>query len=258
MTTSERPASEAVKDLPADRVPRHIAIIMDGNNRWAKRRFMPKLAGHRAGVEAVRRVIEACGEYGVKTLTLFAFSSENWKRPPDEVSGLMELFLRALQRETTKLKKNNIRLQVLGDLERFSPEIRDHVTRAEQATADCDGFNLVVAANYGGQWDIAQSVAQLAQKVKAGSLQPEDIEPEMIGERLTTAGIPDPDLLIRTSGERRISNFLLWQCAYSEFYFTDTLWPDFGSEELARAVLDYSSRQRRYGMTSEQIEAESC
>ena len=258
MTKSERPASEMVKDLPAERIPRHIAIIMDGNNRWAKRRFLPKLAGHRAGVEAVRRVIETCGEYGVEALTLFAFSSENWKRPADEVSGLMELFLRALQRETARLRKNNIRLRVLGDISRFNPEIQSHIVRAEQATVGCDGFTLIVAANYGGQWDIAQAVTQLAEKVQAGELQPEQIQPEMIAERLTTVGIPDPDLLIRTSGEHRISNFLLWQCAYSEFYFTDTLWPDFGTEELAQAILDFSSRQRRYGMTSEQIEAESC
>ncbi len=258
MTTSERPASETVKGLSAERVPRHIAIIMDGNNRWAKRRFLPKLAGHRAGVEAVRRVIEACGEFGVDSLTLFAFSSENWKRPPDEVSGLMELFLRALQRETAKLRKNNIRLKVLGDISAFNPDIQSHIVRAEQATAACDGFTLIVAANYGGQWDISQSAVKLAEKVKAGELQPEQISPEMIAEGLTTAGIPDPDLLIRTSGEHRISNFLLWQCAYSEFYFTDTLWPDFGTEELAQAILNFSSRQRRYGMTSEQIEAESC
>ncbi len=246
----------SLKGIPAEKLPRHVAIILDGNNRWAKKRLLPGLAGHRAGVKAVREVIQACGDFGVGVLTLFAFSSENWSRPKLEVDGLMELFLRTLRKETSSLKKNGIRLKVIGDKDRFSPTIQQHIAEAEELTANEAKVTLVIAANYGGMWDIAQSARTLAKKVEKGELRADQIDEQMISGHLTTSDLPAPDLLIRTSGEQRISNFLLWQCAYSEFYFTETLWPDFGRKELEKALLAYVSRQRRFGKTSEQMEAE--
>ncbi len=239
-----------------DRLPRHVAIILDGNNRWAKLRHLPGLAGHRAGVERVREIVEACGEFGVEVLTLFAFSSENWNRPVKEVNGLMGLFLRALRRETKKLQRNRIRLKIIGDVSRFSPVIQKHIQEAEDLTAHDAKVTLVIAANYGGKWDIAQATQKVAEKVAAGEISPEEVNDELITQHLTTTGLPDPDLMIRTSGEQRISNFLLWQCAYSEYYFTNTLWPDFGREAFQRALQSYANRQRRFGRTSEQVEAE--
>ncbi|OQX37240.1 MAG: di-trans,poly-cis-decaprenylcistransferase [Oceanospirillales bacterium LUC14_002_19_P2] len=250
-------AADSGIEIPADRIPRHVAIIMDGNNRWAKKRHLPGIAGHRAGVEAVRKVIEACSEYGIRVLTLFAFSSENWKRPADEVSALMDLFLRALQREVRKLHRHHIRLKVIGDVSSFSPAIQKRIREAEALTAENARVTLVIAASYGGQWDIVQAAQKLAEAVKHGELSPEDITEDRFEAALSTGELPSPDLLIRTSGEHRISNFLLWQCAYSELYFSDLLWPDFGPEEFHRAIVDYSQRQRRYGKTSEQLEAES-
>ncbi|WP_051789399.1 polyprenyl diphosphate synthase [Endozoicomonas montiporae] len=247
----------SAQGIPKDKLPQHIAIILDGNNRWAKKRRLPGLAGHRAGVSAVRNIVEACGEYGVKVLTLFAFSSENWNRPRNEVNGLMELFLRALRRETRRLKRNQIRLKIIGDVSGFSPDIQRHIREAEALTANEHKVTLVIAANYGGMWDIAQASQQIARKVKQGELHADEVTQEVIESHLSTAGLPAPDLLIRTSGEQRISNFLLWQCAYSEFYFTDTLWPDFDRAEFHRALLDYVGRQRRFGKTSEQVEAEA-
>ncbi len=247
----------SLEGVSIKKLPRHVAIILDGNNRWAKRRMLPSLAGHRAGVKAVREVVEACGEVGVEVLTLFAFSSENWNRPKNEVDGLMELFLRTLRRETRKLKKNNIRLKIIGDISRFSPAIQEHIAEAEALTADEAKVTLVIAANYGGMWDVAQATRKVAKLVEQGELSADQIDESMIGEHLSTAGLPDPDLLIRTSGEQRISNFLLWQCAYSEFYFTKTLWPDFGRKEFESALLSYVNRQRRFGKTSEQVEAEA-
>ena len=247
----------SLKGIPAEKLPRHVAIILDGNNRWAKKRLLPGLAGHRAGVKAVREVIQACGDFGVEVLTLFAFSSENWNRPQLEVDGLMELFLRTLRKETKNLKKNGIRLKVIGDKSRFSSSIQQHIAEAEALTADEEKVTLVIAANYGGMWDIAQATKKLAQKVEEGELEAGQITEKMLADNLMTAGLPDPDLLIRTSGEQRISNFLLWQCAYSEFYFTQTLWPDFDRKELEKALLTYVGRQRRFGKTSEQVEAES-
>jgi len=237
-------------------VPRHVAIIMDGNNRWAKKRFMPGIAGHKAGVNAVRAVIETCADAGVEVLTLFAFSSENWKRPADEVSALMELFLLALRREVNKLDKNGICLKVLGDLQRFHPDLQQAIAEAEQQTAANTRFTLQIAANYGGRWDIVQSVQQLAQQVQQGKLQPEQISEQLIGQHLTTFGLPEPDLLIRTGGEQRVSNFLLWQMAYTEFYFTDLYWPDFKAEAMQAALDSFATRERRFGKTSEQLEAE--
>lgn len=246
-----------MQGVPVEKLPRHVAIILDGNNRWAKKRRLPGLAGHRAGVKAVREAVELCGDLGIKVLTLFAFSSENWKRPQNEVDGLMELFLRALRRETRKLKRNNIRLKVIGDTSRFSPAIQEHIREAEQLTADEAKVTLVIAANYGGMWDVTQAAQKVARMVEQGQIAADQVSESLIEENLSTAGLPAPDLLIRTSGEQRISNFLLWQCAYSEFYFTDTLWPDFDRGEFQRALLNYVSRQRRFGKTSEQVEAEA-
>lgn len=245
-----------IQGVPADKLPRHVAIILDGNNRWAKRRNLPSLAGHKAGVEKVREVVEACGEWGVEMLTLFAFSSENWNRPPREVNGLMGLFLRALRRETKKLKRNRICLKVIGDVSRFSPVIQKHIRDAEELTAEDATVTLIIAANYGGRWDLVNAARQVAAKVARGELEADEISESVLDAHLSTAGLPAPDLMIRTSGEQRISNFLLWQCAYSEFYFTDTLWPDFGREAFQLALQDYARRQRRFGKTSEQVEKE--
>lgn len=237
-------------------VPRHVAIIMDGNNRWAKKRFLPGVAGHKAGVRAVREVIETCAEAGVEVLTLFAFSSENWKRPADEVSALMELFMAALRREVNKLDKNGICLKILGDCSRFHPDLQAAIRAAEQQTAGNTRFVLQVAANYGGRWDITQAVRQLAEQMREGSLQPEEISEELINRHLITRGGPEPDLLIRTGGEQRVSNFLLWQMAYTEFYFTDLYWPDFRRKAMQAALDSFTHRERRFGRTSEQLEAD--
>ncbi|MEX6501143.1 polyprenyl diphosphate synthase [Pseudomonas zhanjiangensis] len=240
--------------VPAS-VPRHVAIIMDGNNRWAKKRLLPGVAGHKAGVDAVRAVIEVCAEAGVEVLTLFAFSSENWQRPADEVGALMELFLGALRRETKKLNENGISLRIIGDRSRFHPELQAAMREAEALTAGNQRFILQIAANYGGQWDIAQAAQRLAREVQAGHLQPEDITPGLLQGCLATGDQPLPDLCIRTGGEHRISNFLLWQLAYSELYFSDLFWPDFKQDAMRKALADFARRQRRFGKTSEQIHA---
>lgn len=237
-------------------VPRHIAIIMDGNNRWAKARRLPGLAGHKAGVDCVRSVIQGCVEQGVEALTLFAFSSENWKRPPLEVKGLMELFKLALDRESKKLLKNNIRLRVIGDKTAFSDSLREKIARAEEMTAQCDGLQLNIAANYGGRWDITYAAKQLAKRCVSGELELDAITEDTLGEFISMSDLPAPDLCIRTGGEQRISNFLIWQFAYTELYFTDLFWPDFDKAELSKAIESYSVRERRFGKTSEQVEAE--
>lgn len=236
--------------------PRHVAIIMDGNNRWAKRRHLPALAGHKAGVNSLRGVIESCIETGVEVLTVFAFSSENWRRPALEVRGLMELFRLALDREAVKLRKNGIRLRVIGDRSRFSEDLQRRIAKAEALTADCTRLQLNVAANYGGQWDIAQAAQRLAQRCLAGELSPEQIDAEQLDGEICLADQPRPDLCIRTGGEQRISNFLIWQFAYTEFYFTDLYWPDFGRDAMREAIDDFCRRERRFGKTSEQIEAQ--
>ncbi|WP_259756591.1 polyprenyl diphosphate synthase [Pseudomonas sp. GCEP-101] len=238
-------------------VPRHVAIIMDGNNRWAKKRLMPGVAGHKAGVDAVRAVIKTCAEAGVEVLTLFAFSSENWQRPADEVGALMELFLMALRREVRKLSANGIRLRIIGDRSRFAPELQAAMREAEALTANGGSMLLQVAANYGGQWDITQAAQRLAREVQAGHLAAEEITPELIQGCLSTGDQPLPDLCIRTGGEHRISNFLLWQLAYAELYFSDLYWPDFKHDAMQAALQDFASRQRRFGKTSEQVEAEA-
>lgn len=238
-------------------VPRHVAIIMDGNNRWARKRLLPGIAGHKAGVDAVRAVIEVCAETGVEVLTLFAFSSENWQRPADEVSALMELFLGALRREAKKLNDNGISLRVIGDRSRFHPELQAAMREAEALTAGDKRFILQIAANYGGQWDIAQAAQRLAREVQGGHLRPENITPELLQGCLATGDLPLPDLCIRTGGEHRISNFLLWQLAYSELYFSDLFWPDFKHDAMRKALADYARRQRRFGKSAEQVDAEA-
>jgi undecaprenyl diphosphate synthase len=233
---------------PAGDVPRHVAIIMDGNGRWAKRRFLPRVAGHRRGVETVREVVKACIERGIGYLTLFAFSSENWRRPPEEVSFLMQLFLRSLEQEVEKLDSNGIRFKVVGDLSAFDPRIREHVHRGEALTADNDRLTLTIAANYGGRWDMLQA---------ANRCRVEDPQAPLTEERLarflSMSYAPEPDLFIRTGGEMRVSNFLLWQLAYTELFFTEALWPDFGAAALDEAIASYRRRERRFGRTSEQL-----
>jgi undecaprenyl diphosphate synthase len=233
-------------------VPRHIAIIMDGNGRWAKQRLLPRVGGHRKGVESVRSSVKACIERGVEYLTLFAFSSENWRRPADEVSILMDLFLRALEQEVAKLHENGIRFKTVGDTSRFEPRIRELIASAEQLTASNDRLTLTIAANYGGRWDIAQAVKRLLAANPAASA---GFIPEALDPYLALAYAPEPDLFIRTGGEQRISNFLLWQLAYTELYFTDTLWPDFNGDALDIAIASYRQRERRFGRTSEQLQA---
>lgn len=238
-------------------VPRHVAVIMDGNNRWARKRLLPGVAGHKAGVDSVRAAIEACGNAGVEILTLFAFSSENWARPREEVSALMELFLNALRKEVRKLHENGIRLRIIGERSRFSAELQQAMADAEALTANGQRMTLVVAANYGGQWDITQACQQLAGQVQAGQLAAEQIDAQRLQAALSTADWPLPDLCIRTGGERRISNFMLWQLAYAELYFSDLYWPDFKQDAMQAALADFAARQRRFGKTSEQIAAGS-
>jgi len=232
---------------PTD-TPRHVAIIMDGNGRWAKKRFLPRVGGHRKGVEAVREVVKACAESGVEFLTLFAFSSENWRRPPEEVSFLMQLFLKALEQEVTKLHSNGIRFKVVGDTSAFDPRIVEHIRRGEELTARNTGLTLTIAANYGGRWDILQAADRCREEDPDAP-----ITEERLAARLALAYAPEPDLFIRTGGERRVSNFLLWQLAYTELYFTDALWPDFGAGALEEAFESFRRRERRFGRTSEQL-----
>jgi undecaprenyl diphosphate synthase len=231
-------------------VPRHVAIIMDGNGRWAKKRFLPRVGGHRKGVETVREVVKACASRGVEFLTLFAFSSENWRRPADEVSMLMQLFLRALEQEVGKLHDNDIRFKVAGDLSAFDARIVELIRRGEELTARNTGLTLTVAANYGGRWDILQAANRCREE---DPLSP--ITEERLASYLSMAYAPEPDLFIRTGGEERVSNFLLWQLAYTELYFTETLWPDFGAAALDAAFESFRSRERRFGRTSEQLVA---
>jgi undecaprenyl diphosphate synthase len=239
-------STQAVPD--AGEVPRHVAIIMDGNGRWAKKRFLPRVGGHRKGVEAVREAVKACAELGVEYLTLFAFSSENWRRPAEEVSFLMQLFLRSLEQEVGKLHENGIRFKVAGDLSPFDARIVELIRRGEELTAANTKLTLTVAANYGGRWDILQA----AERCRAEDPQAAITE-ERLASRLSMSYAPEPDLFIRTGGEQRVSNFLLWQLAYTEFHFTDALWPDFGRAALLDAFASYRRRERRFGRTSEQL-----
>ena len=238
-----------------DIIPAHVAVIMDGNGRWARRRALPRHAGHRSGVGAVRRTVELAAERGVQHLTLFAFSSENWSRPRDEVSRLMGLFVEALQREVDELHRNNVRLEFIGARQQLSTGLNEKITAAEEQTAGNTGLHLIVAVAYGGRWDIVQAVRRIAGRVAAGGMSIEDIDDDIVAAELQLRGIPDPDLLIRTGGEQRISNFLLWNLAYAELFFCDTLWPDFGDGQFDEALAFYAKRQRRYGHTGEQVEA---
>ncbi len=236
-------------------MPRHVAVIMDGNGRWAKQRLLPRVAGHRKGVEAVRTAIRACIERGVGFLTLFAFSTENWRRPEEEVSILMDLFVRALDQEVARLHENGVRFRVIGETARFGPRIRELIAAGEKLTAGNGGLTLTIAANYGGRWDIAQAARRyfaLHPEALSGGA---DTTPEALEPFLALSYAPEPDLFIRTGGEQRISNFLLWQLAYSELYFTELLWPDFDADALDAAIGWYRQRERRFGRTSEQVEA---
>ena len=241
--------------IPEQReIPRHVAIIMDGNGRWAKKRYLPRVAGHKQGVEAVRNAVRACGARGVEYLTLFAFSSENWRRPKEEVSLLMQLFMRALEEEVAKLHQNGVRLQIVGDRTRFDPKLVRLMQDAEDKTAQNKKLTLTIAANYGGRWDIVQAANRLCREhpEKAGTYTESDL-----AQYLAMHDAPEPDLFIRTGGETRVSNFLLWQLAYTELYFTETLWPDFDTVALDAAILSYQQRERRYGRTSEQMQMEA-
>ncbi len=234
--------------------PRHIAIIMDGNGRWARRRFAPRTEGHKAGVRAAQAIVERCARRGVEALTLFAFSSENWRRPESEVRVLMELFLRTLRDEVGRLHANGVRVQFIGDRDGLGRSLRREIERAEVKTADNDALTLTIAVNYGGRWDIARAARRVSEEVAAGRLRPEEIDAGVLGRYVSLADMPEPDLFIRTGGEHRISNYLLWHLAYTELWFTDTLWPDFDATALDEAIDYFRGRQRRFGRTTEQAE----
>jgi len=239
-------------------IPAHVAIVMDGNGRWAKKRRRPRTFGHQAGLKALRKIVEHCGRLGVAELTVFAFSSENWNRPKNEVNRLMELFMRALDKETRELHEAGVRVRFVGDIDAFAPELRERVHQAEELTRANDRLLLNVAASYGGRWDIVNAAQQLAAEVAGGRLCGKDIDENLFASKLALAGSRDPDLFIRTGGEMRISNFLLWQSAYSELFFSPVLWPDFGPEALDEAIAAYRSRERRFGLTAEQLQQKSA
>jgi undecaprenyl diphosphate synthase len=238
-------------------LPAHIAIIMDGNGRWAKRRHRPRTFGHQAGQKAVRRTVEHCARLGVETLTVFAFSSENWSRPKQEVSRLMELFIRALDREAVRLHENDIQIRFIGDRSAFEPALQLRMANAEALTRENTRMRFVVAANYGGRWDIMEATRRIAVAVAEGRVRPQDIDEAMLSGAMSLAGVADPDLVVRTGGEMRVSNFLLWQSAYAEMYFSDVLWPDFDEAELDRAIAAFRSRERRFGRTGPQVKAKA-
>lgn len=233
--------------------PRHIAVIMDGNGRWARGRGSPRAHGHQAGFRTTRDIVEACGKLQIESLTMFAFSSENWKRPETEVGFLLDLFLRALQSEVEKLHENRVCIQFIGDRTAFSDKLQLQMSKAEEKTAKNDGLKLAIAVNYGGRWDIVNAAKKIAEHVKQGDLNVDDINQDLFGEYISLSSISEPDLFIRTGGEKRISNYLLWHLAYTELYFTDVLWPDFNEDELKRAIDYYAGRQRRFGQTGDQV-----
>jgi undecaprenyl diphosphate synthase len=241
-------------DSNAASLPRHVAIIMDGNGRWARARMLPRAIGHREGVKSVRCTVEACIDKGIEALTLFAFSSENWRRPSDEVNKIMDLFVNTLKKEVDALDRNNVRLRFVGERSAFAENLQRLIAESEVQTAANRQLDLVIAANYGGQWDITQACSKLARKVSSGELKPDGITPELLAAEMCIADLPAPDLFIRTGGERRISNFLLWQLAYTELYFTDVLWPLFDEEEFNKSLDWYANRQRRFGRTGDQVE----
>lgn len=239
--------------IDSAKLPQHIAIIMDGNGRWAHQRGEERVFGHHNGVESVRQVSEACAEIGIKFLTLYAFSTENWNRPKEEVDALMHLLVVTINNEISTLNKNRIRLKAIGDLNKLSEDVKQQLFEAIDKTSGNDRMDLILALNYSGRWEIADAVKKIAAEVESGLLKPEDINQETVGRYLISGGIPDPELLIRTSGEYRLSNFLMWQTAYSEFFFTPVLWPDFRKVHLYEAILNFQQRERRFGLTSEQI-----
>ena len=244
----------STKGIPkTSEVPVHVAIIMDGNGRWATKRLLPRSAGHAKGVQSVRNIVEACGLSGVRYLTLFAFSSENWRRPPEEVSLLMKLFMQALEKEANKLLEQGVRLRVIGDVSLFDPGLQERIRDAESKTAHHNKLNLTIAANYGGRWDILQATRKMLLTDPHLSEHPDRINEDVLAPHLSMSWAPEPDLFIRTGGEQRISNFLIWQLAYTELYFTDCLWPDFDQQELQRSFEWYRTRERRFGRTSEQL-----
>ena len=243
----------ALDKKQATSVPRHVCIIMDGNGRWAKKRLMPRTLGHRKGVEITRKAVEFFVRSGVKHLTLFAFSSENWNRPKEEVSTLMDLFMHSLRRYSVELNEKSIRIRFIGDRDAFSDDLRDQIAATELLTASNDLMTLNIAANYGGQWDILKAVKTIAGKLQRNEINPEQIDTALFESALSLSATPNPDLFIRTGGEQRVSNFLLWQIAYAELYFTDVLWPDFNEDEMQKALDVYSQRQRRYGKTGDQV-----
>jgi len=242
-----------LEKIDKSRVPQHIAIIMDGNGRWAKQQGENRVFGHYEGVNSVRDVVEAAGEAGVKFMTLYAFSTENWNRPKEEVQALMELLVATISMETPKLNKNNVRLQAIGDLDSLPPGCVQELNQALATTAQNTGLTLILALSYSAKWEIITAIRRMGQQIEAGTLRAADMSEALLEQNLCTHAYPDPELMIRTSGEHRISNFLLWQLAYAEFYFTEKLWPDFRREDLFEAILDYQSRERRFGKTSEQI-----
>jgi undecaprenyl diphosphate synthase len=247
------PTDDPGQPLPVNPNPRHIAIIMDGNGRWAQKRFMPRAMGHQAGVKTVRRIVEYCAHHKIEVLSLFAFSSENWRRPENEVSLLMALFMATLQREIDKLDRNNICLRFIGDRSAFPEKLQQKMAEGEKQTEKNTALTLVIAANYGGHWDMCQAFQKINQKIVAGELSAQDINEDLVNQHLSTAGLPEPDLFIRTGGEQRVSNFMLWQLAYTEMYFTPTLWPDFDKPSLDEAIQSFKGRQRRFGHTGEQV-----
>ena len=251
-----RDKKEQEKLRAAGEIPRHIAIIMDGNGRWAKKRGMPRISGHAEGVESVRDIVSACGELGIRYLTLYAFSTENWNRPKEEVSLLMRLLLKALRDETDRLHSNNVRLRVVGDLAKLPLEVQNQLLDDIQKTKDNTGLTLVLALSYSGRWDITEAVRRIAKEVEAHRMTPDTVTDATLARFLSTEGIPDPDLMIRTSGEFRISNFLLWQLAYSEIHITQKFWPDFRRDDLYQAIGDYQRRERRFGMVSDQLRSD--
>lgn len=244
----------AFKDqIDINKLPVHVAVIMDGNGRWARKRGRERIFGHHQGVKSVRKVIEAASELGIRYLTLYAFSTENWNRPDEEVSALMDIMVESLNNETEALLKNNISIKVIGDLDRLSYKVRDRLRETIRITSAGTRLKLVVALSYSSRWEISEACRRIARQVKNGQLNVEDINEQTVNENLETSDIPEPELMIRTSGEKRISNFLLWQLAYTELYFTEKLWPDFGKEDFYKAVADFQKRERRYGKTSEQL-----
>jgi undecaprenyl diphosphate synthase len=249
--SADREAQEKLKST--GEIPRHIAIIMDGNGRWAKERGMPRISGHSEGVERVRDTVRACAQLGVECLTLYTFSTENWKRPKDEVSFLMRLLLKALEDETDELQTNNVRIRMIGDTSTLPQEVQDELLESIEKTKNNTGLTLILALSYSGRWDLTQAIKHIVQDAGAGRVSDQDVTDELVGKYLSTAGIPDPDLLIRTSGEFRLSNFLLWQLAYTEIYISSRFWPGFRRDELYAAIANYQRRERRFGMVSEQV-----